>query len=193
MRNSEWADLEPHQKLFCTLPLKPSRLLRNYVPLGWFFFFFFYPFKFLLNVVQGFGLIGLDLNLNMHNVNIASNRTWVLLNVRHAPHQDFCLCSWQTRIASPDTSHAHTRPSAASLSMNPASRHWFTNPCCSSRRGQPRKGLCLFVLRETWWKNLWFICSASEPQERIRKQMDKSYLVSGCDGVWAFLLAWPVS
>lgn len=114
-----------------------------------FFNFFFYPFKFLLNVVQGFGLIGLDLNLNMHNVNIASNRTWVLLNVRHAPHQDFCLCSWQTRIASPDTSHAHTRPSAASLSMNPASRHWFTNPCCSSRRGQPRKGLCLFVLRET--------------------------------------------
>lgn len=188
MRNSEWADLEPHQKLFCTLPLKPSRLLRNYMPLGWFL-----PFQVPFKRCASFWCYRSWLKLNMHNMNSASNRTWVLLNVRHALHQDFCLCSWQTRIASPDTSHAHTRPSAASLSMNPASRHWFTNPCCSSRRGQPRKGLCLFVLRETWWKNLWFICSASEPQERIRKQMDKSYLVSGCDGVWAFLLAWPVS
>ena len=83
--------------------------------------------------------------------------------------------------------HTHA-PSASSLAMNPASRHGFTNPCSSSQRGQPRKGACLFVLRETWWKKLWFIC----PQDRIRKQMDKSYLFTGCDGVLAFLLAWSM-
>lgn len=116
----------------------------------------------------------------------------VLLNVWHALHQDYCLSSWQAHILSLDTSHAHTRPSAASLTMNPASRHWFTNPCSSSQRGQPCKGVRLFVLRETWWKKLWFICLEFVPQDRMRKQMDKSYLVTGCDGVLAFLLAWPV-
>lgn len=66
--------------------------------------------------------------------------------------------------------HVHT-PSAAYFAMNSTSGRWFINPCSSSQRGRPCKGVCLFVLRETWWKKRWFIW------DRMRKQMDRSWSI----------------
>lgn len=66
--------------------------------------------------------------------------------------------------------HIHP-PSAASFAMNSTSGRWFINPCSSSQRGRPCKGVCLFVLRETWWKKRWFI------SDRMRKQMDGSWSI----------------